>query len=102
MMTQDLYKLKSTKFKDNLSKEERAALSDLQSDTKIEIKIADKGGNIVVWDKQAYIKEAYRQLQDMNYYEHVQINRTISIKKDLDQQLKTWTTMKLLNEEESI
>lgn len=50
-VTQDIYKIKPLRYKDNLTKEERTAIQDLTQDDQIEIKIADKGGNIIIWDK---------------------------------------------------
>lgn len=77
----DLYKLKKSKHRDNLSKEERDALKNLSMDNQIEIKIVDKGGNVVIWDREAYIMEAHCQLEDETYYEKLKMNPTLSIKK---------------------
>ena len=35
------------------------------------IKGADKGSVVVVWDKEDYLKETYKQLQDREVYEKV-------------------------------
>ena len=43
----------------------------LQDDRSIIIKGADKGSVIVVWDREDYLKEAYRQLDDKEVYEQV-------------------------------
>ena len=59
-------------LKSNLSSEEINALDELKSNTHIIIKPADKGGKIVIWDRNDYIKEAHRQLNDQTYY--IQIN----------------------------
>ena len=53
----------------NLTKEERIALQNLRNDNTIIIKEADKGSAVVVWDRQDYILEAERQLQDAEVYE---------------------------------
>ena len=47
---------------------ELEAIHDLKSNTNIIIKPADKGGKIVLLDKTSYLQEAYRQLNDSNYY----------------------------------
>ena len=54
-----------------LTKEEREALYSLKDDPNIIIKDADKGFVVVVWDRQDYLKEPYRQLDDKVVYERV-------------------------------
>ncbi|KAI8781018.1 E3 ubiquitin-protein ligase XIAP X8 [Biomphalaria glabrata] len=44
----------------------------------IVIKPADKGGSIVVWDRNLYIKEALNQLSDTNFYAPRKTDGTIS------------------------
>ena len=41
----------------------------LKDDPSIIIKGADKGSAVVVWDREDYLKEAYRQLDDKEVYE---------------------------------
>ena len=55
----------------NLSKSERAAIFELKSRQDIVIKPADKGGAVVVWDKNLYMQEAARQLSNTTFYEKV-------------------------------
>ena len=52
----------------NISLEERRALIHLPQREDIFIKPADKGGAVVVWHKQLYMDEAYRQLTDDQHY----------------------------------
>ena len=52
----------------NLSSKEFEAIHDLQSNRDIIIKPADKGGKIVIWGRNEYLKEACRQLNDRDYY----------------------------------
>ena len=54
--------------KNNLSTAERRALNRLKRDDSIVIKPADKGSATVVMDKEAYLAEAYRQLNNGYYY----------------------------------
>jgi len=54
--------------KNNLTTAERTALNRLKSDKSIVIKPADKGSATVVMDKEAYLSEAYRQLNNEAYY----------------------------------
>ena len=56
---------------DNLTKEERNALYNLRDDPTIIIKGADKGSAVVVWDREDYLKEASKELEDKDGYEEV-------------------------------
>ena len=62
----------SSKRFNNLTKEERNALYNLRDDPTIIIKGADKGCAVVVWDRDDYLKEASKQLEDKDVYEEVQ------------------------------
>ena len=55
----------------NLTKDERNALYSLKDDPSIIIKGADIGSVVVVWDREDYLKEAYKQLDDRKVYEEV-------------------------------
>ena len=52
----------------NLNKEEKHALKALKTMTSIVIKPADKGGSLVVMDREHYLNGGRRQLQDVRYY----------------------------------
>lgn len=52
----------------NLSSEERKALSRLKNNQDIIIKPADKGSKIVIMDKNQYLTEANRQLNNTKHY----------------------------------
>lgn len=52
----------------NLSQGERDALRELRENKHIIIKPADKGSAIVIWDREQYLWEGYRQLLDPKYY----------------------------------
>ena len=54
--------------KPNISKDELQAIHNLKTDNDLIVKPADKGGAIVIWPKDAYLAEAYRQLNDSNHY----------------------------------
>ena len=62
-------KKNNRKFKRNFKKEEWTAISTLRNNRDIVIKPADKGGNIVIMNKQDYIQEGLRQLSDSKHYE---------------------------------
>lgn len=61
----------STNKPDNLTVNERRAIQTLRSDSSIIIKPADKGGSIVIMNRNAYIAEAHRQLYDCKYYSRI-------------------------------
>lgn len=52
----------------NLTREETNSLHGLKNNREVVIKPADKGGAIVIVDREAYITEAYRQLNNPKYY----------------------------------
>lgn len=52
----------------NLTNQEFSALNKLKNNSNIVIKPADKGGSLVIMDKDNYLLEAYKQLNDKNYY----------------------------------
>lgn len=54
--------------KSNISKFELAALSQLKNNENIVLKPADKGSAVVIMDRQDYIWEGLRQLNDPKYY----------------------------------
>ena len=53
----------------SLTKEEQEVLYSLKDDPSNIIKDADKGSVVVVWDREGYLKEPYRQLDDRELYE---------------------------------
>ena len=52
----------------NIDKDELAALKSLKNNRDVVIKSADKGGAIVLMDREAYVFEALRQLENPKYY----------------------------------
>ena len=69
----------SSKRFNNLTKEECNALYNLRDDPTIITKGADKGPAVVVWDREDYLKEASRELEDKDNYEEVQNDRSTLI-----------------------
>jgi len=57
--------------KDNLTPEERTAITNLKHNTNIIIKPADKGGSVVIMDRELYKAEGLRQLQNDKYYREI-------------------------------
>lgn len=69
MVQNDLSKIDWTqKGKDNLTKDERAALMELRNAKNIIFKKSDKGGNVVLMDNKLYETEAKRLLGDSLTY----------------------------------
>lgn len=52
----------------NMSMDELSCLKELKNNKNIIIKPADKGGATVIMDREAYINEAHRQLDNKKYY----------------------------------
>ena len=59
--------------KSNLSTDEKTSLKTLRENDKIVIKKADKGSAVVVLDRNAYINEALRQLDNQKYYKQLSV-----------------------------
>lgn len=55
-------------IKPNLLKEETKALKELKENKHIILKPADKGSAVVILDREQYLQEGYRQLNDETYY----------------------------------
>ena len=63
-------KILQSKYK-NITREEWNALCNLKNDKNIAIEGADKGSAVAVWDRDDYIKEAEKQLDDKDAHEDV-------------------------------
>ena len=61
---------------ENITLPKRQALNDLAKDLNIVIKPADKGGAVVVWDRDKYIQEGIRQLSDNHFYVEIDTDLT--------------------------
>ena len=68
----------------NLSFTEVTALKNLEKRKEMIIKPADKGGKVVLWPTQQYIEEAYRQLEDKNYYQELAEDRTPTLSMEIE------------------
>ena len=74
---QDLHRQKYKQpRKKNLTKEEYKAIKSLKNNRNIIIKPADKGSAVVILDKEYYINEGQRQLNDTKFYEKTTSNHT--------------------------
>ncbi|OCT76221.1 hypothetical protein XELAEV_18031422mg [Xenopus laevis] len=74
----------SKKKQSNMTKADWHVLKSLKKNTEIIIKKADKGGAIVVMDKDAYITEAMNPLQVTDHYEMINYDPVWEVKKLVD------------------
>lgn len=65
-------RIRHPKIKDNLTVTERQALNELRKNNDIIIKPADKGGAVIIMDRENYITEGMRQLSDPTYYKQLE------------------------------
>ncbi|CAJ0933463.1 unnamed protein product [Ranitomeya imitator] len=79
----------------NLLVEERHSLRNLQDDKSIIIKPADKGGALVIMDKNMYISEIMRQLSDASIYKGSITHR---IHQDIEVILRKYTNLGVLDQ----
>ena len=73
---------------DNLTPGERASLISLRQRTDVVIKPADKGGAVVVWDRNLYKQEAERQLSDSTFFERLDRDFTVDYNKTVCEVVK--------------
>ena len=90
---------KPTRIRDNLTKRERQALKKLRQRTDILIKPADKGSGTVVMNRQDYLDECYRQLNDQQFYKRVSIDPTEDVNKRVCFYLKRLLANSVVDEE---
>ena len=81
--TLDLLKDTPPRHTPNMNKDEFSAIQELSNDSEIIIKPADKGGSIVVQNMSDYKEEAYRQLNDEQFYRRLKTNPTRDFQKRL-------------------
>ena len=86
----------------NLTKNERQAVKSLSQNPNIIIKPADKGGAIVIQDKQKYIEECLRQLNNTEHYKKLYHNPTTEYNNKILKTLQQAVKEKQISEEEAI
>ena len=62
-------------------------MKQLKCDRNIVIKEADKGSAVLVWDREDYISEAKRQLDDRQVYEEVEVDPSVDLGKTINSRL---------------
>ena len=83
IITSEIMNAPEHKSYGNLSFEERSALKDLKSNVNLVIREADKGCSVVVMDRQRYIEEGYRQLNDTSVYLRTHASAISDIEEDI-------------------
>ena len=77
LVLRDIFEFQPTRHTSrNLSNGEYKALSSLKKNRKIVIKPADKGSNVVILNRTAYVQEGLRQLCDDKFYEKQTVDLT--------------------------
>ena len=76
----------------NMSQSEFRALAHLRRRDDIVIKPADKGGAIVVWSKELYLKEGHNQLLNTRFYRAASTDVTLSNNKQVRTVIKNLIT----------
>ena len=86
----------------NLTKNERQAVKSFSQNPNIIIKPADKGGAIVIQDKQKYIEECLRQLNNMEHYNKLHYNPTTEYNNKILKTLQQAIREEQISEEEAL
>ncbi|CAJ0933294.1 unnamed protein product [Ranitomeya imitator] len=84
-------------IKHNLTVEEKQALSSLRDNRQIIIKPADKGGSIVVLDRDYYMGEIRTQLNDSDTYHPISHNPTLEISKEIKDLVSYYTSKGIID-----
>ena len=74
-------------YRRNLTRDEQQALQNLRDYDDIIIKQADKGSAVVIMDKEAYLQEAMRQLNDSEIYQPLVKDPTRDMIKKVNQRI---------------
>ena len=83
----------------NITSDEHKALHDLKTNRRIIIKEADKGSSVVIQDREQYIQEGSRQLNDTKYYSKLDHDPTPTFTKDVDKALNKAESIGLIDKE---
>ena len=92
--------INKNKLFSNIKPEESKALFTLSKDSNIVVRMADKGGAIVIQNKDAYRTEILRQLGMGDFYTPLMGDPTIKFRQEIDSFLSTALTNSLINQDE--
>lgn len=87
----------STSVKANISEEEEKELYKLKTNHNLVVKPADKGGSVVIMDRDQYILEAERQLKDPAFYKELEKPLYPQTKGEVKQILESLHKQKYIN-----
>ena len=94
----EIKKKDNKKFKRNFKKGEWIAINTLRRNENIVIKPADKGGNIVIMNKEDYIHEELMQLSDQNFYEELEEDPTQNYNNQIYQVLHQAANLNIIDD----
>lgn len=78
-----LFLSSNQKSRENLTKAQKSAIDHLTKNESIIIKPADKGGAVVIMDRDKYVEEALRQLNNQFYYQRLWSNPMDNIRDEV-------------------
>ena len=90
----DIMDLHPKKCHSNLTKEEWGILRDLKSNPNLIIKPADKGGALIIMDRDKYEAECLRQLKERLHYRQLPFDKTAEVADNVTKYLRTCKTKK--------
>uniref|UniRef100_A0A8C5LZ44 Helix-turn-helix domain-containing protein n=1 Tax=Leptobrachium leishanense TaxID=445787 RepID=A0A8C5LZ44_9ANUR len=90
---------KDLKWESNLSQNEQLALNELQDVCNIVIKQSDKGGNLVIMDRNDYIAMCMLHLNDKDGYRKLESDPTLVFTKGLETLLTLGVQSKLISDD---
>ena len=98
----DILRLSDTpsNFSTNVSTAERKTLDSLRKRRDIVITSADKGGKIVVLDKNDYLKECTKQLENQEFYRAVYEDPTTQLAEEIENEMKAMEETNLIGKKE--
>ena len=86
--------MKPVRVHNNLTKADWQTINDLRKNPNIVIKPADKGGALVIMDRQNYEAECLRQLKDRRHYRRLPMDKTNEVADKVSKYLRTCKTKK--------
>ena len=93
---------KSSACGSNLSTSERETLESLKMRTDITITSADKGGKVVVMDKEMYINQCQTQLENPEFYQMIDNDSTHQIANEIQSEVSDMLTNNIISKKESL
>ena len=97
----DHLKNNENKFWNNLDNDQRKVLLDLANDPSITIKLAYKGGSILIINTDDYVKSCLNSPSDSNFYEELPTDPNPKYRTDLDQKIDDLLSSNIINEFEA-